>query len=1258
MTSLHPAKSMYGRAIALSLAIVIAVSATAEGVLALGREVGIRLTGTAAAPHYTEAPYEAKLGDKPSRDSKRSAWWTPRLSADLRNHKIAETVVGGDLLASIDLMAQWQRDDKFTEDDKESGGRISVEGAFLIDEGQSLTPTNQADLVHYLADSQGPTSSEGGSTVNTNTGNRLTPVNIVSWDTRGSMRLEFTLFHNSISSYQSAFGQSWSHTYDARITHTPGSSAILRLGDGISIPYLEENGQFLAPIGVFDSLVRNVNGTWTWTKRNFWRYEFNAGGHLIQVRDRTNNTITILRDGQNRITQINDASGRSLGFSYDGSNRVSRVTDPTGRFWTFTYNSSNQLTQIGYPTLDGQTFRTQFTYDSLHNILTETDRRNNVWRWSYDSSERLASSTNPLNQSTTYTYATGSTTIRKPGGQTTVHNYSQGMLVSKVDPAGFSQNFTWSTARTMATRTDERGGVWRLTHDANGNITSATNPLNQAWAFTYNATNDLLTATDQAGHISRYFYDGQGNMTESRDALNRIIESRTYDSHGQILTTADGLGRMDKFAYDTHGNAVEITYAAKAPMIYTFDPVSVMTSANDGGGNVTLFTHDAWSRLVSIAHPDKTTEGRTWDPEGNLVETIDGLGYRWTTEYDAANRPIKVTNPRGDTEVRAYNSNGWLTSVTNGRGFTRTYTYTPRGERATQTLPDGAVTSWSYNGTGQVSAMTIATGQQIRYEYDLAGRQLREDLPTGTDPVWTYDAAGRRTSMTDATGVTSWTYNAAGDLTRLVTPAGTIDYTYNAAAEMTSMTQSGVGTTTYAYLPNGRVDRITNPFGEVTRYEYDALGRLSRKTFGNGQTETFTYDERSRAVGNILRNSGGQIQRSRSFGFDAAGRVVSSVTNSQITSFAYDPLGQLVSETRPGYSASYTYDGNGNRLSRTVNGNLDTYTYDAGDKLLRVQSRNGTVDYTYDAAGRPTAITGPGGTQNLAWDVNSRLTQVTYPGAATNTFAYNGFGARVNKSDSLGSKAYLRDGARVTDPVLREGSTSFTPGVSERRGGVTHFNHAGLKSFETQSLTNQSIVASRTYDAFGNLSSTSGTWSGPFGHGGPAGYQSDPDSGWQLLGHRYYDPNLGRFLTRDPVQDGSNWYIYAYNNPVGQIDDDGLTPKLLLIPLAWKGAKWLGKQIAEEVVYEFIDRQTGKPYVGQTGRDLCERLEEHERDGRIKKGDDVKYTVVPGGKTVRECAEQATIDKHGGKENTSNDRNPIGPRRRKLWQWVIDFFSA
>ena len=69
-------------------------------------------------------------------------------------------------------------------------------------------------------------------------------------------------------------------------------------------------------------------------------------------------------------------------------------------------------------------------------------------------------------------------------------------------------------------------------------------------------------------------------------------------------------------------------------------------------------------------------------------------------------------------------------------------------------------------------------------------------------------------------------------------------------------------------------------------------------------------------------------------------------------------------------------------------------------------------------------------------------------------------------------------GAGVTAPLVGDGFATFTPGVSERRSGTTRFQHSGIKNADAQSLTNQTLTASRAYDAFGNVAASSGTMNG------------------------------------------------------------------------------------------------------------------------------------------------------------------------------------
>ncbi len=165
----------------------------------------------------------------------------------------------------------------------------------------------------------------------------------------------------------------------------------------------------------------------------------------------------------------------------------------------------------------------------------------------------------------------------------------------------------------------------------------------------------------------------------------------------------------------------------------------------------------------------------------------------------------------------------------------------------------------------------------------------------------------------------------------------------------------------------------------------------------------------------------------------------------------------------------------------------------------------------------------------------------------TNTFAYNGFGARVSKTDSAGTTTYLRNGTSVVAPVAADAGVVYTPGISERRGSASRFYHGDIKNFVEQTDSSGQIVSSQQYDAFGNPVSSTGTWSGPFAYGGRFGYQSDSDTSLSLLGHRYYDSTTGRFLSRDPIGDGRNWYGYCGNNPVTFADSWGLKPILVII---------------------------------------------------------------------------------------------------------------
>ncbi|MBI5706198.1 MAG: hypothetical protein HZC36_04325 [Armatimonadetes bacterium] len=449
------------------------------------------------------------------------------------------------------------------------------------------------------------------------------------------------------------------------------------------------------------------------------------------------------------------------------------------------------------------------------------------------------------------------------------------------------------------------------------------------------------------------------------------------------------------------------------------------------------------------------------------------------------------------------------------------------------------------------------------------------------------------------------------------------------------MTEIGVGSTTYAYNDALRKVTITNPYSEVTQLTRDTSQRLSRKDFGNGTYETFGYDSRNRPNSILLKNSGGSTLSSQSYTYDNASNVTNHTQDGVSTTYGYDNIDQLTSETRTGYSASYTYDANGNRTSRTVNGLVETYSNDPGDKLTSVTWNGGYKNYGYDAAGRMTSVTTPSGTSWLTYDYEDRLTLVQIPSGGTNTFTYNGLDTRVGRVDRyLQPWTYKRDGAGVTAPLLSDGNSNFTPGASVRSSGTSTYQHAGIKSNTRQTASNQTVSSSKQYDAFGNLTSSSGSWVGPFSYGGPFGYQDDNDSGLKLLGHRYYDSSIGRFLTRDPTKEGRNWYSYCQNNPLVRVDPRGYwfetaldilglfydlaefarSPSLMNgIYVLWSGASILVPAVPGSWVARAA--KAGSKYVGKRGYELVNILRGgfNSRSGKVvaSKAREVAHHIIP-----------------------------------------------
>jgi RHS repeat-associated protein len=161
------------------------------------------------------------------------------------------------------------------------------------------------------------------------------------------------------------------------------------------------------------------------------------------------------------------------------------------------------------------------------------------------------------------------------------------------------------------------------------------------------------------------------------------------------------------------------------------------------------------------------------------------------------------------------------------------------------------------------------------------------------------------------------------------------------------------------------------------------------------------------------------------------------------------------------------------------------------------------------------------------------------------SFVYDAFGNRVSSTTDGVKTNYLTAAIWDLPEVLMEYDdndnilTDYTQGI-----GLVRSRHDGLEGFyhtdalgSTRVVTdNVGLISDRyTYDAFGVLLDQSGT----FGNSSQfAGEQRDSATGLDYLRARYYDPLLGRFVSKDSFGGvierpmSQNSYLYADANPV------------------------------------------------------------------------------------------------------------------------------
>ena len=277
---------------------------------------------------------------------------------------------------------------------------------------------------------------------------------------------------------------------------------------------------------------------------------------------------------------------------------------------------------------------------------------------------------------------------------------------------------------------------------------------------------------------------------------------------------------------------------------------------------------------------------------------------------------------------------------------------------------------------------------------------------------------------------------------------------------------------------------------------------------------------------------------------------------STYTAYGYDGQGHLSSAQRTGdspYYRLYTCDGVGNRTLQGGDNLSGPMTYDADDELTGFSWNNGSPvgssSLSYDAdgqrTGETTGITSSfaGYTTQYGYDFDGQLTSITKAGSTT-TFRYDPLGRQVSRSVNGTLTGFSFDGGQIVfEEVNGSVTKQYTWGNELIRCNGEYPLTDGTGNVRHMTDGSGNYLATVQADPFGLTVAASGSTANPYQYNAASGYRSDGDgpadaAPLQKVGDRYYDPELGVFLTRDTELDEKP-YTYCDGDPVNYVDPSG-----------------------------------------------------------------------------------------------------------------------
>lgn len=954
---------------------------------------------------------------------------------------------------------------------------------------------------------------------------------------------------------------------------------------------------------------------------------------------------------------------------YENSGGVWWLTT-TGKVFGTSGSDTLTTTGVSRQRLTGYsgTFKDQIVTTDIFGNVTESVRH-------VDNTTRLVTDTTNLPDS-----SVDAITITRNGllyskqnaqGHITRYRYDElGRVISESDPridsgvatGALPQRISYDSGSRVQWRKDTAGNQTTYTYDTAGRVSVETDPLGKSIRTAYTLRGELHRQWGDSTYPVEYAYNDYGERTSL---------STYRDGSSWTQTTWPGTGTADTSTWDyaaATGLLSSKTDAAAKTVSYTYNTRGLLATRAWARGVTTTYSYSSTTaEQTGITYSDSTTTPLvyTYDRMGKTSRIEDASGARTQTHCVCG----KLTSETLDTDffggrVLTYQmdstgtgtlgrTTGFTLSGASGTGTdtSATYGYDTYGRFEKLWLPSGSAFTYAYTANANlIASITHTDGWSETQSYEttrntLASISGKYGAAVKAQYAYVSDSLGRRTSKVES-GESYNRYQSSAISTR---------YSYNDRSELTearSYYGSNPADTTYPVAARG--------FG----YSFDHIGnRTQSAVTGLDSSDAFTTTYTANSLNQVATRSLPAASPVTGFAPASAVVTVNSQTATRQGEYFYKnvavgstlPFWQTIAASsdlggstsrgvwHPVAPHSFTYDFDGN----LTQDDRWAYTWDAENRMTSME----TVSAAYGAGAPRQKLT-------FVYDYLGRRVRKTvanwngsmYVTAVDRKFIYDGWNL-IAEHDALGSGtpavARYAWGLDLSGTLQGGGGVGGLLAIFDVTGSTVHLPYYDGNG-NVQALANAAtgaLTATYEYDPFGNPQRVTGTYAAtnPFRF---STKYTDSETSLIYYGLRYYSPSLGRFVTRDPIEEqgGLNLYGFVSNNPITSWDYLGNLPVVTMAPFyvtATRFSSFNGFYAAANGIFKAAQATYNvMKSLQQIQRDFkCRRLQEGIDNARLAAAA-YKDGNIPEGSTVMTADDLKGMDENLLK--TLNGMDPSG----------------